>query len=87
MTHPALVGLGVREKRLLVAILDDTAVCPRHGRTQCSCSGGGPNQRAADRSEARQVERDDRATGLSIGQREALLGWLLAQYDHEAIER
>lgn len=87
MTHPALVGLGVREMRLLVAILDDSATCPRHRRMQCPCSGDEANQRAADRSEARQVECDDRATGLTTGQREALLGWLLAQYDREAIDR
>lgn len=80
-THPALAGLGVRERRILLAVLDGEATCARHpGRTDCNCSSGALGARVADADQTSEIAHDDRDTGLMVEQREALLGWLLAQY-------
>lgn len=77
-----LQSLGVRELRILRAFLADEPICRRHpSYSECGCDGGSRVPEGwADRSEACCIEHDDLRTGLSLEQREALLGWLMAQY-------
>ena len=85
---PVLEALGVRELQIMSAFLHNEPTCPRHpSYSDCGCDRPGRLPAGwADRQEERCIERDDRETGLTLVQREALLGWLMAQYVTEAGE-
>jgi hypothetical protein len=89
--------LGMGELKRLRALMAGGRVCPDHpahsherpgvhGRV-CPCGNDATSRRFYDAAEERQRERDDAATGLSLEQREALLGGLAAMYAAGAAAR
>jgi hypothetical protein len=89
--------LGTGELKRLRGLMSGTRVCldhpahswerpDAHGRV-CPCGNDATSRRFYDAAELRQRERDDAATGLSVEQREALLGGLAAMYAAGAAAR
>jgi hypothetical protein len=85
--------LGAAEQARYRAVLDGRRVCPDHPLEGpvppggCRCRRWPVERRAMDASEARQRAVDDRRTGLTAGQREALAGAGLAVRAVRAAER
>jgi len=77
--------LGVAELYRLRGLMAGAPVCPAHPSSgheagACPCRTSAATARSLDAAEERQRGRDDSDSGLSFGQRTALLGGLAAMF-------